>query len=239
VSSDFYTTSIAPYAPIIIKICRAYTNTQADFEDYYQEVCLQIWRGHRSFDERAAWSTWIYRVSLNVCMTLLKTQKRKPLLSSAGLPYTGAILCVSWSGLVFVRRLLIAKFVAPDSTLGSYHYLKAFQTWLKNRMARSRSLQRHLYPITSLALAIGLVASQRGQGFIHAIVEHNPDTWLINGVPLAIIVVVAVVTIVLELLGGVIFDRDIRMYRPVFSKLDEMVSEMEELRAEAFLSPKS
>lgn len=76
-SGDFYVTSIAPYAPIIIKICRAYTNTQADFEDYYQEVCLQIWRSHRSFDERAAWSTWIYRVSLNVCMTLLKTQKRK------------------------------------------------------------------------------------------------------------------------------------------------------------------
>jgi RNA polymerase sigma-70 factor (ECF subfamily) len=76
VSSDFYATSIAPFAPIIIKICRAYTNTQEDFEDYYQEVCLQIWRSHRTFDERAAWSTWIYRVSLNVCMTLLKTQKR-------------------------------------------------------------------------------------------------------------------------------------------------------------------
>jgi RNA polymerase sigma-70 factor (ECF subfamily) len=75
-SSDFYTTSIVPFAPIIIKICRAYTNTQEDFEDYYQEVCLQIWRSHRTFDERAAWSTWIYRVSLNVCMTLLKTQKR-------------------------------------------------------------------------------------------------------------------------------------------------------------------
>ena len=75
-SSDFYTTSIVPFAPIIIKICRAYTNTQEDFEDYYQEVCLQIWRSHRTFDERAAWSTWIYRVSLNVCMTLLKTHKR-------------------------------------------------------------------------------------------------------------------------------------------------------------------
>jgi RNA polymerase sigma-70 factor (ECF subfamily) len=77
VSSDFYATSIVPFAPIIIKISRAYTNTQEDFEDYYQEVCLQIWRSHRSFDERAAWSTWIYRVSLNVCMTLFKAQKRK------------------------------------------------------------------------------------------------------------------------------------------------------------------
>jgi RNA polymerase sigma-70 factor, ECF subfamily len=76
VSSDFYATSIVPFAPIIIKICRAYTKTQEDFEDYYQEVCLQIWRSHRTFDERAAWSTRIYRVSLNVCMTLLKTQKR-------------------------------------------------------------------------------------------------------------------------------------------------------------------
>jgi len=33
VSSDFYATSIVPFAPIIIKICRAYTNTQEDFED--------------------------------------------------------------------------------------------------------------------------------------------------------------------------------------------------------------
>jgi RNA polymerase sigma-70 factor, ECF subfamily len=84
VSSDFYTTSIVPFAPIIIKICRAYTNTQEDFEDYYQEVCLQIWRSHRTFDERAAWSTWIYRVSLNVCLTLLKTEKRKRRLISSG-----------------------------------------------------------------------------------------------------------------------------------------------------------
>jgi RNA polymerase sigma-70 factor (ECF subfamily) len=75
-NSDFYTVSIAPFAPIIIKICRAYTNSQEDFEDYYQEVCLQIWRSHRTFDERSAWSTWIYRVSLNACMTLLKTHKR-------------------------------------------------------------------------------------------------------------------------------------------------------------------
>jgi RNA polymerase sigma-70 factor (ECF subfamily) len=87
VSSDFYATSILPFAPIIIKICRAYTDTQEDFEDCYQEVCLQIWRSHRTFDERAAWSTWIYRVSLNVCMTFLKTQKRKRrLFSSADVP---------------------------------------------------------------------------------------------------------------------------------------------------------
>ena len=77
-NSDFYKTSILPYAGIIIKICKAYTNTQVDFEDYYQEVCLQIWRSYGNFSGKSEWSTWIYRLSLNVCMTLLKKSKNDP-----------------------------------------------------------------------------------------------------------------------------------------------------------------
>lgn len=86
-SSDFYTISILPYAGIIIKICRAYTNSQEDFEDYYQEVCLQIWRSKDNFEEKSEWSTWIYRLSLNVCLTLLKKKKNnKQNLTSDNLP---------------------------------------------------------------------------------------------------------------------------------------------------------
>ncbi len=75
-SIDFYQASILPFAGIIIKICKAYTNSQEDFEDYYQEVCLQIWRSKDNFREQCKWSTWVYRVSLNVCLTLLKKEKR-------------------------------------------------------------------------------------------------------------------------------------------------------------------
>ena len=74
-SSDFYTSSILPHAGIIIKICRAYTNTQEDFEDYYQEVCLQIWRSREKFRGDSKWSTWIYRLTLNICLTLIKKKK--------------------------------------------------------------------------------------------------------------------------------------------------------------------
>ena len=74
-SIDFYSISILPYAAIIIKICRAYTNTQEDFEDYYQEVCLQIWKSKDNFREQSEWSTWVYRLALNVSMTLLKKKK--------------------------------------------------------------------------------------------------------------------------------------------------------------------
>lgn len=80
-SSNFYQSSILPYAAIISKICRAYTHTQADFEDYYQEVCLQIWKSKDRFKEKSEWSTWIYKLTLNVCLTLQKKKKlaTKPL----------------------------------------------------------------------------------------------------------------------------------------------------------------
>ena len=74
-NSDFYTSSILPFTAIIIKICRAYTNTQEDFDDYYQEVCLQIWHSKDRFREQSEWSTWIYKISLNVCLTLMKKKK--------------------------------------------------------------------------------------------------------------------------------------------------------------------
>ncbi|PTM03510.1 MAG: RNA polymerase [Bacteroidetes bacterium] len=80
-SSDFYTLSILPHAGIIIKICRAYTNSEEDFEDYYQEVCLQIWKSRTNFKQQSEWSTWIYRLTLNVCLTLLKKDKKSPSLA--------------------------------------------------------------------------------------------------------------------------------------------------------------
>jgi len=83
-SSDFYNISILPYRGIITKICRSYTDSNEDFEDYYQEVCLQIWKSRNNFKKNAKWSTWVYRISLNVCMTLIKKKRihEEPLLES-------------------------------------------------------------------------------------------------------------------------------------------------------------
>ena len=92
-SKDFYHASILPFAAILIKLCRAYTNSQEDFEDYYQEVCLQIWRSRDNFKAQCKWSTWVYRITLNVCLTLLKKRKREgqTLFSSEALPDTVTI----------------------------------------------------------------------------------------------------------------------------------------------------
>jgi len=155
------------------------------------------------------------------------------LYAALGMPYGGAIMCTAWVGLIVVRRQFfphITRFDAPVS-VDSYQYLKAFQGWLRNRLAWGRRVQRHLYAVTFIALAIGMGESAAGQVLIRTIVETFPDVRLVYGVPLVLIGVVAAMAIVVDLLGGVIFDFDLStVYRNVFRKLDEMVAEMEELR---------
>ena len=154
------------------------------------------------------------------------------LYASLGMPYGGAILCATWVGLIVVRRQLphITRFDAPVS-VDSYQYLKAFQGWLKNRLAWGRRVQRHAYAVSFLAIAIGIGESTGGEVLIRTIVEHFPDVRLVNGVPLFLIVLVVAMAIVVDLFGGAIFDIDVStVYRNVVRKLDQMVAEMEELR---------
>jgi hypothetical protein len=154
------------------------------------------------------------------------------LYAALGMPYGGAIFCAAWVGLIVVRRQLphITTFDAPVSG-DSYHFLKAFHRWLKNRLAWGRRVQRHIYAVTFIAISIGMGESAAGQLAIRHIVESNPGMGLVYGVPLILIVGVVMIAIVVDLLGGVIFDFDVNtVYRNVFRKLDEMVAEMEELR---------
>jgi len=85
-----------------------------------------------------------------------------------GSPQPCSILCVSWSGLIFIRRSVIAKFVAPDSSLVA---------WL-GRGAFSGTLPHHLHRIGNRNGGIEGWPAVRPRH-----VEHNPGIGLISGVP--------------------------------------------------------
>lgn len=76
-SEEFFKTFIKDQTGIITKICRAYTDNEDDFQDYFQEVALQLWRTYQNFNHQSKVSTWVYRVTLNVCLTHFNKQKRK------------------------------------------------------------------------------------------------------------------------------------------------------------------
>ncbi|MCB0633903.1 MAG: sigma-70 family RNA polymerase sigma factor [Saprospiraceae bacterium] len=76
-SREFYQEYIENNRAIITRICRAYADTEADFQDHFQEVCLQLWRSRDNFRQQAQLSTWIYRVSLNVCLSLVRKKEKQ------------------------------------------------------------------------------------------------------------------------------------------------------------------
>lgn len=63
---------------VVRRVCRIYTDNEEDFQDYFQEVVIQLWQSFQSFRGDAKASTWVYRVALNVCLSQLKLRKRRP-----------------------------------------------------------------------------------------------------------------------------------------------------------------
>ena len=76
-STEFYEEYVEKNKAIIYRICKAYANNDEEFQDYFQEVCLQLWKSRNKFNHQSKLSTWIYRVTLNVCLTLVRNEKKK------------------------------------------------------------------------------------------------------------------------------------------------------------------
>ncbi len=75
-SDTFFKAFIQDNKATIYKICRVYANNAEELKDFVQEVTIQLWRSHQNFENRSKLSTWVYRVTLNVCLTLSKKKKR-------------------------------------------------------------------------------------------------------------------------------------------------------------------
>lgn len=67
---------------IIHKICRIYTDDEFSHEDLFQEIVLQLWRSYDTYKGDAKFSTWMYRVSLNTAIILIRKKNRTIVTSS-------------------------------------------------------------------------------------------------------------------------------------------------------------
>ena len=59
---------------ILYKVSRIYCAQTADRQDLVQEMVIQLWRSFDKFDGRSKFSTWMYRVALNVALTWVRGQ---------------------------------------------------------------------------------------------------------------------------------------------------------------------
>jgi RNA polymerase sigma factor (sigma-70 family) len=57
------------------KVCRVYADTEADRQDLFQEIIIQLWRSYPNFKGNAKFSTWLYRIAINTAITGLRKKK--------------------------------------------------------------------------------------------------------------------------------------------------------------------
>lgn len=62
---------------IIHKICRLYTESEAEHKDLFQEISIQLWRSFERFEGKSKFSTWMYRVGLNTAITIYRKEKKR------------------------------------------------------------------------------------------------------------------------------------------------------------------
>ena len=61
----------------IYVVCYMFSNDAEEVADLFQEVLVKLWNGYDSFQGKSDIKTWIYRVTLNTCVTRDRKKRRR------------------------------------------------------------------------------------------------------------------------------------------------------------------
>jgi RNA polymerase sigma-70 factor (ECF subfamily) len=61
----------------LLRVCSVYAEDEDDKKDLFQEALINIWQSLPSFENKSSISTWMFRITLNVCMRLQMKQAKK------------------------------------------------------------------------------------------------------------------------------------------------------------------
>ena len=154
-----------------------------------------------------------------------------------GIPITGIIFFVTLSVLVFINKKLLNDLEKIDLGISSYQYLKAFNKWINEQISINMRFSKFLYPIIFMSLVLGFWFKDAegmplGERLVGEILIGFPDTYLLFGIPLIGIVLLAVIIGLLVLVGGRIYKWDLNLvYGRLFKKLEELMTDIESLRS--------
>jgi len=87
--SDLFLTVISFNKGILFKIANSYCKDGEDRKDLVQEIIVQLWKSFERFNDQYKYSTWIYRIALNVAISFYRKENRRKQVSN---PLTDGIL---------------------------------------------------------------------------------------------------------------------------------------------------
>ena len=71
---DEFQDQVERHKKILYKVCTAYCKDRDGREDLAQEILFQLWRSFGKFDGRCQFSTWMYRIALNVAISFYRSE---------------------------------------------------------------------------------------------------------------------------------------------------------------------
>ena len=77
-----FLTVIENHKGIIYKVANAYCKLEADRKDLVQEIILQLWKSFDKYNDQFKYSTWIYRISLNVAISFFRKESTRKNISN-------------------------------------------------------------------------------------------------------------------------------------------------------------
>ncbi len=60
----------------IYTVCFMFSNDTEEVNDLFQEVLINVWNGLSTFKGQSSMKTWIWRISLNTCLSYERKKKR-------------------------------------------------------------------------------------------------------------------------------------------------------------------
>jgi len=68
---------MTPHLDTVYRVCLRLMGNEKDAEDCAQETLLRVWTSLSSFRGQAKFSTWVYRIAVNLCLDELRKRRRQ------------------------------------------------------------------------------------------------------------------------------------------------------------------
>jgi RNA polymerase sigma-70 factor (ECF subfamily) len=75
-NKEIFTKLVEENKGIVYKVCNAYCRNKNNRDDLAQEILYNLWKSYHSFRTDLKFSTWMYRIALNVAISFYRKEKK-------------------------------------------------------------------------------------------------------------------------------------------------------------------
>ena len=71
-----FTQLVREHKSTIYTVCYMFSKDEDEVNDLFQESLIRLWKGYDKFRGECSVNTWVYRVSLNTCISMERKKKK-------------------------------------------------------------------------------------------------------------------------------------------------------------------